>query len=169
MAKTYAERLRDPRWQMKRLEILKRDNSTCQLCNDKTTELHVHHYCYHSSGNPWESDDDDLVTYCKHCHLMIESCKEFINSVKKIVIDSNNVLLICFPLETTLMFFVYNEKTNKITIAYDLPFILSDTFILPVDAPEKWQCRACGHNNFNSIKCSLCGWKVLNNKILQHG
>ena len=31
----YSEKLKDPRWQKKRLEILERDNFRCQYCGDK--------------------------------------------------------------------------------------------------------------------------------------
>ena len=43
MTKTYSQKLRDPKWQKKRLEVLQRDEFCCQLCNDKETELHIHH------------------------------------------------------------------------------------------------------------------------------
>jgi hypothetical protein len=70
MAK-YSDLLRDPRWQKKRLEILQRDNFTCQHCKDTETELHVHHEEYH--GKPWEVESNKLVTLCKHCHFIIEN------------------------------------------------------------------------------------------------
>ncbi len=68
--KTYAEKLKDPRWQKKRLEVFSRDNWTCQLCSDKEDTLNVHHLKY--STNPWDSDNSDLITYCEYCHLVIE-------------------------------------------------------------------------------------------------
>lgn len=70
---TYAEKLKDPRWQRKRLDILNRDDFTCRCCSDKTEELHVHHIKYNS--NPWEADDEDLITVCKKCHTEIEKAK----------------------------------------------------------------------------------------------
>ena len=39
--RTYAEQLRDPRWQQMRLRVLERDRWTCD-CGDSTTTLHVH-------------------------------------------------------------------------------------------------------------------------------
>ena len=63
---TYAEKLKDPRWQKKRLEIFNRDNWKCTKCgNDKIT-LAVHHESY--SGNPWEVSNDKLTTICEPCH-----------------------------------------------------------------------------------------------------
>ena len=66
---TYSQKLKDPRWQKKRLEILNRDEFTCQICKDTKTELHVHHVEY--KGEPWQQDNDKLVTLCKHCHEVI--------------------------------------------------------------------------------------------------
>jgi len=72
----YSEKLRDPRWQKKRLKVLERDYWTCQECGDKTTTLHVHHRKYIKGRNPWEYDDDVLITLCETCHEKIRSKKE---------------------------------------------------------------------------------------------
>lgn len=65
---TYAELLKDPRWQKKRSEIMRRDNFTCQHCGSTDKELHVHHRMYRKGANPWEYGNDELVTLCKNCH-----------------------------------------------------------------------------------------------------
>lgn len=70
----YKEKLLDPRWQKKRLQVFNRDNFTCQCCSDKTRTLHVHHKSYQE--NPWDVDDNDLITYCDECHLIIEATKK---------------------------------------------------------------------------------------------
>lgn len=72
---TYSEKLRDPRWQKKRLEAFKRDKFTCQLCGDKLTTLHVHHKVY-KNIEIWEYEKADLITYYKHCHCVVEYCKK---------------------------------------------------------------------------------------------
>ena len=64
---TYSEKLKDPRWQKRRLEILSRDNFICQWCLDTETTLHVHHLFYEGK-NPWDTDDDLLITICEQCH-----------------------------------------------------------------------------------------------------
>ena len=65
---TYSEKLRDPRWQRKRLEIMQRDNFTCQKCESTEKTLNVHH-CYYETGNePWEYPSASLVTLCFDCH-----------------------------------------------------------------------------------------------------
>lgn len=68
MSKTYAEKLRDPRWQRKRLEILERDKWVCTNCGDTEQELHVHHRRYEVGKEPWEYDDSVLTTLCADCH-----------------------------------------------------------------------------------------------------
>ena len=43
----YSEKLKNPKWQKKRLEILNRDNFTCIKCGDKETTLQIHHFKYY--------------------------------------------------------------------------------------------------------------------------
>ena len=76
MAKSYKDKLLDPRWQKKRLEILTRDEFTCKLCSDTETTLHIHHLKYHPNGNPWDISPEYLITYCSHCHYVIEQLKK---------------------------------------------------------------------------------------------
>src|SRR5690349_359222 len=68
---TYSEKLKDPRWQKKRLKILERDEWICKGCfrGDKT--LHVHHNEYISGREPWEYEDKYLTTLCEECHSEI--------------------------------------------------------------------------------------------------
>jgi hypothetical protein len=63
----YAEKLRDPRWQRRRLEIFQRDNWACQLCGHTKLELHVHHL-YRTTEDPWDEPDLNLLTVCQLCH-----------------------------------------------------------------------------------------------------
>jgi hypothetical protein len=73
----YAAKLKDPRWQKRRLEILQRDEWRCVACgyglheeyeddNEPRQPLHVHHRWY--TGEPWEAPDEALVTLCESCH-----------------------------------------------------------------------------------------------------
>ena len=64
---TYAEKLRDPRWQRKRLEILDRDGWACCSCGSKKKNLQVHHLIY-SKLDPWEYPDYVFQTLCYDCH-----------------------------------------------------------------------------------------------------
>lgn len=73
---TYQEKLLNPKWQRKRQDILTRDNYTCCLCSDTETTLHVHHKDYIYGNEPWEYEDDNFQTLCKHCHSVVEYFKQ---------------------------------------------------------------------------------------------
>lgn len=67
----YSEKLKDPRWKLKRQVILDRDNNTCQRCHwDDPKEMEVHHIKY--TGEPWDAPNKDLITLCETCHESIE-------------------------------------------------------------------------------------------------
>ena len=65
---TYAEKLKDPRWQKKRLEILQRDGFKCRSCGNEEETLHVHHMIADFKISPWEHKDHTMVTLCEECH-----------------------------------------------------------------------------------------------------
>lgn len=66
--KIYLEKLKDPRWQKKRLKILERDNWECKECYDTKSTLHVHHREYIEGRNPWNHPLKSLITLCENCH-----------------------------------------------------------------------------------------------------
>lgn len=68
MVSEYAKKLKDPRWQKKRLKILERDEWTCQACFQNESTLVVHHRVYLANTEPWDYPDDLLVTLCENCH-----------------------------------------------------------------------------------------------------
>ena len=65
--KSYQELWRDPRWQRKRLEVMKRDDFACRACARTDITLCVHHLRYNGKP-PWECEDDDVQTLCETCH-----------------------------------------------------------------------------------------------------
>lgn len=67
----YKEMLEHPNWQKKRLEILVRDNYTCAMCGDTETQLQIHHKSYNKGKKPWEYPLANLITLCKHCHIIV--------------------------------------------------------------------------------------------------
>ncbi len=71
----YAELLKHPFWQRKRLEILQRDDFKCRHCNDRLSTLHIHHLFYNMGCLPWEYPDEVLITLCDLCHLKEEFFK----------------------------------------------------------------------------------------------
>jgi hypothetical protein len=74
--KTYFEKLKDPRWQRKRLEIMQRDDFKCRTCNSETKTLNVHHIRYFKGREPWDYRDWYLVTLCEDCHKKAEDEKK---------------------------------------------------------------------------------------------
>ncbi len=86
---SYAEKLKDPRWQKKRLKVLERDGFECTDCGDDKKTLHVHHLNYAKSGNPWDSKLDDLETLCEDCHGEHEHLKDVKKSVAEYLRDTD--------------------------------------------------------------------------------
>lgn len=64
----YNELLKSPKWQKKRLEVLQRDNFTCQVCGSKDKTLNVHHTYYDRTKKPWEYPMGAFITLCEECH-----------------------------------------------------------------------------------------------------
>ena len=64
---TYKEKLRDPRWQKKRLEIFSRDDWACCYCHRKDSTLQVHHLIY-AKRDPWDYPNHIYQTLCESCH-----------------------------------------------------------------------------------------------------
>lgn len=69
----YYQLLQHPKWRLKRAQILKRDNFSCQHCGAQSL-LNVHHRQYHTdkaTGKklvPWAYQNKYLVTLCDTCH-----------------------------------------------------------------------------------------------------
>lgn len=149
---TYKEKLLDPRWQKMRLELLSEANYTCQLCGDNKTTLHIHHFSYSKSRNPWDVSPLDLAVYCKHCHALVESQTSLDIDVHKVIKDftiKEEVKIIVYYVyggnRHIIEIYKYDEKTNKIT-----SFLLfsAETLINNINEIEPF---------YNSVKSSLDG------------
>jgi hypothetical protein len=84
----YAEKLKDPRWQKKRLEILQRDDFCCVACMDNEKMLVVHHLVYPVGLEPWDVKNEYLITLCEECHkseyeFMPKAQQELVFAVKR--------------------------------------------------------------------------------------
>jgi hypothetical protein len=117
---TYSDKLQDPRWQKRRLEVLQRDNFTCRLCTDITTVLHIHHKKY--AKEPWEVELGSLITYCKHCHSVIEYNKKTDSiiplQILKREIDESELKLCLIYLDKDNMLYVDIYLYKKDTLFY---------------------------------------------------
>lgn len=88
--KSYAELLKSPPWQKKRLEMLEASGWSCDNCgNDKET-LNVHHRVYIKGRKPWEYDASQLQVLCQTCH---KTHHEVEGAFKLAVADSSFCLM----------------------------------------------------------------------------
>lgn len=78
--KWYSEKRKDPRWQKKRLEVMNRDEFTCQVCFGKETTLNVHHRWYERGKDPWDYPDECFLTLCECCHEVETADRESMES-----------------------------------------------------------------------------------------
>lgn len=84
---SYSEKLRDPRWQRVRLEIMQRAQFRCERCSDGASTLNVHHVVYRPGADPWDYPDDDLACLCERCH---QEEHEAIDRLRRFVRGSDN-------------------------------------------------------------------------------
>lgn len=94
MRKTYAEKLRDPRWLRFKKDFLdwrssvqEKNPNWCDQCGEETEGcLHVHHNWYYTGYEPWEYDFEEMNLYCEDCHERIHSMERdfagFIRSIQ---------------------------------------------------------------------------------------
>jgi 5-methylcytosine-specific restriction endonuclease McrA len=69
----YSQMLRDPRWQRKRLEVMKRAEFCCEACGDKSEELNVHHKYYDRGVAPWDYPVSAYQCLCCSCHKYVST------------------------------------------------------------------------------------------------
>jgi hypothetical protein len=65
---TYLAKLKDPRWQKKRLECFQAAGWKCERCHSGTKPLNAHHRQYRPGREPWEYELGELVCLCEDCH-----------------------------------------------------------------------------------------------------
>lgn len=71
--KSYTQKLKDPKWQKKRLEVMNNQNFECSNCGADDVPLHVHHGMYIPRTNPWDYPDTMLHCLCEECHSSTET------------------------------------------------------------------------------------------------
>ena len=133
----YSEKLKSPKWQKKRLEVLNRDKFRCCTCGDEETELHVHHLKY--TKEPYDAPLEDLQTLCKVCHnyftfhnkdilktfelneneferiFKVEQCiiVSYISSLFLFYVNGNELLYItCFDKKSKVLEKLFNSSNN---------------------------------------------------------
>lgn len=75
--KTYAEKLKDPRWLKFRRDVLAHYGNECRCCGQYADSgtLHIHHKRYIKAADPWDYPMDDVSVYCRDCHTEIHDCE----------------------------------------------------------------------------------------------
>lgn len=87
----YSDKLKDPRWQKKRLEILEDREWTCENCGNRDKELHVHHKHYEYNKDPWNYDDNRFFVFCKNCHSEWHGAKKELDKIIGNIGSSANI------------------------------------------------------------------------------
>ncbi len=72
----YSEKLKDPRWQKKRLHAMEYAGWRCQICGVKDRTLHCHHSYYTKGKQPWQYPDGSIICICEGCHEKIHGKKK---------------------------------------------------------------------------------------------
>jgi hypothetical protein len=65
---SYADDLKHPLWQQRRLRVLEHAGWACECCGDTESQLHAHHKVYLKGHKPWEYEDGQLECLCDGCH-----------------------------------------------------------------------------------------------------
>lgn len=117
----YKQKLLDPRWQKRRLEILQRDGFACKLCADTTTTLHVHHNSY--LGEPWESPEHELITVCDHCHIALHRTKDNYPEIVIVGVEkqarNSTILLSCRTKKGGIVLMLLDD--GKVVLEFFIP------------------------------------------------
>lgn len=66
--KTYAQKLKDPRWDARRRQRISNAQGFCHSCRMGNKKLQIHHNFYDFSRDPWEYEDHELKCLCESCH-----------------------------------------------------------------------------------------------------
>lgn len=84
----------DPIYKKFRNEVLKRDNFTCQMCNNsnKKTWKAVHHIIKWSSSASLRYDPDNGITLCHQCHKEVTGKEQYYVSyfAEKVKVNKND-------------------------------------------------------------------------------
>jgi hypothetical protein len=120
----YSEKLKDPRWQKKRLEILQRDNWACQSCFDNESTLHVHHRRYIPNIQPWEYPNELLITLCVSCHE--SECLNFKRQYDSLIEQLQNKFLAEDIQELTIGIHCLELTDKSYTVAGAIGWAIAD-------------------------------------------
>jgi 5-methylcytosine-specific restriction endonuclease McrA len=70
----YADYLKQPEWQVRRVQALTRARHKCQISSNHDATLDVHHRSYENYG---DERPEDLVVLCRACHELYHGVEEY--------------------------------------------------------------------------------------------
>ena len=85
MQLNYAQQIKHPNWQKKRLEVLEDRGFQCENCGSTEDELHVHHPFYRKGAMIWQYELEELLCLCNKCHLEEHALDERIKKALSIL------------------------------------------------------------------------------------
>ena len=102
---SYSDKLKHPKWQKKRLEILNRDSWACKYCSDTESQLHVHHLKY-TTKEPYDELSENLVATCQDCHRLLEAIKlsTYNNYSSIILIEKGKEMMVAYSADWIYVF-----------------------------------------------------------------
>lgn len=125
----YLEKLKDPRWQKKRLEVFERDGWRCKSCGTKEKTLHLHHLFYFKDKDPWDINNGFLLTLCEECH---QPSGDECWSESQIIINDIGILLNSIwcsnydSIDLTEIAFIISETKRPIGPAWEGEMIVKE-------------------------------------------
>lgn len=82
MAKlTFAEQIKHPNWQKKRLEVMEDAGFECESCGTKEVTLNIHHKRYVKGRMYWDYTREELACLCEDCHKQEHAHRELLDLI----------------------------------------------------------------------------------------
>jgi hypothetical protein len=106
----WLDNYKDSRWQMMRLEVMKRDECKCRMCGrsgEDGVTLNVHHAFYEAGLKPWEYSKKTLVTLCRDCHNEIHETQKdiMVAAVNRSALSFSGARVMLYMFRNTLQHF----------------------------------------------------------------
>jgi len=113
MGREYSEKLRDPRWQRKRLEVFQSADFKCEVCGSGDKTLHAHHRYYEKGKEPWDYPLAVFKCLCEDCHFITTRTKSDLQNTFKLIMnsfDEKSQAEVCYLLDSYLSGEYHNDN-----------------------------------------------------------
>ena len=112
----YADQIKHPKWQKKRLEVFEHYGFACQECKSEGKQLHVHHPFYKIDAMIWDYAAGELMCLCCDCHKDAHAIDDKIKTHLSVLSYSQKKLVCsyvkCFKNDTEFRKFHIKLKTK---------------------------------------------------------